>query len=195
MEICNGLFRCGRLFLSNLIFMNTITILAENINSCKLPDVEKKTNTISIISAVVLLALAVVLFILSSHVENNLGSSTEIFVGVIAVGIALYMLFAQREKMIDSTTGSVVSKDHIYYDVNDLHEIKVALANKSFSKLRYIKHHPDGNIQLVFYFSNDQKYIAIQVLKYEPFEYKPYSEIYVFRDEEAEKLIGELKAK
>jgi len=175
--------------------MDSITILAENINACKLPNVEKKTNTISVISAVVLLALAVALFILSGHVDNALGSSTEIFVGVIAIGIALYMFFAQRKKLIDTTTGSVVSKDHIYYDVNDLHEIKVALSNKFFSRLRNIKHHPDGNVQLVFYFSSDYKYIAIQVLKYEPFEYKPCSEIYVFRDEDAEKLIEELKSK
>jgi len=174
--------------------MDTITILAENINNCKLPDVEKKTNTISIISAAVLLILAVGLFILSSHAENNLGSSTEIFVGVIAVGIALYMLLAQSKKMVDTTTGSVVSKDHIYYDITDLHTIKVALANKSFKGLRDIKRQPDGNIQLVLYFSRDNRYIAVQVQKYEPFEYKPYSEIYIFRDNDAEKLIEVLWA-
>lgn len=180
--------------LSNFNFMNTITILAENINNCDLPDVEKKTNITSIMSGVVLLILAVTLFILSGKVESNLGSSTEIFFGVIAIGIALYLFFAQREKMIDITTNSVVSKDRIFYNANDFHEIKVALANKSFSGLRNVQRQSDGNVQLIFYFSFDRNYIAVQVHKYEPFEYKPCSEIYVFRGDDAEKLIEELKA-
>lgn len=180
--------------LSNFNFMNTITILAENINNCDLPDVEKKTNNVSIISSIVLLFLAVALFILSGNVESNLGSSTEIFFGVVAIGIALYLFFAQRKKMIDITTNSVVSRDRIFYNANDLHEIKVALANKSFSGLRKVQRQPDGNVQLVFYFSRDHNYIAVQVQKYEPFEYKPCSEIYVFRGSDAERLIEELKA-
>lgn len=173
--------------------MNTIAILAENINVCKLPDVEKKTNILSLVLAAILLALAAVLFVLSSYVENNLGSSAEIFFGVVAIGIALYLVFAQREKMIDKNTGSVISKDHIYFSANDLHSIKVALANKSFDGLDGIKRQQNGNVQLVFYFSQKNNYIAIQVQKYEPFEYKPFSEIYVFRGEDAEKLIGKLK--
>lgn len=179
----------------NFNFMNTITILAENINNCKLPDVEKKTNNVSIISSAVLLILAVALFVLSGQVESNLGSSTEVFFGVVAVGVALYMFFAQGEKMINTTTNSVVSRDRIYYSANDLHEIKVALANKSFGGLRNVQRQPDGNVQLVFYFSRDNSYIAAQVQKYEPFEYKPCSEIYVFRGSDAEKLIEELKTK
>jgi len=175
--------------------MNTIAILSENINACKLPDVEKKTNILSLILAVILLSLAAVLFVLSSYVENNIGSSTEIFFGVVAIGIAFYLVFAQRKKMIDKNTGSVVSKDHIYFSANDFHNIKVALANKSFDGLDGIKRQQDGNVQLVFYFSQNHNYIAIQVQKYEPFEYKPSSEIYIFRGEDAEKLIGKLKAK
>ncbi|MCQ2307464.1 MAG: hypothetical protein MJ000_07870 [Bacteroidales bacterium] len=174
--------------------MNTITILAENINNCKLPDVEKKTNNVSIISGIVLLVFAAILFVLSRQVDNNLGSSTEVFFGVVAVCVALYMFFAQREKMVDTTTNSVVSRDRIYYNASDLHEIKVALANKSFSGLRDVRRQPDGNVQLVFYFSHDHNYIAAQVQKYEPFEYKPCSEIYVFRGSDAEGLIEKLKA-
>lgn len=174
--------------------MNTIAILSENINSCQLPDVERKTNISSLILSFVLVALAGVLFVMSGNVESNLGSSTEVFFGVIAIGIALYLIFGQRNKLIDTSTGSVVSKDHIYFSANDLHGIKVALANKDFDGFDNVRRQPDGNVQVIFYFSRDNRYIAIQVQKYEPFEYKPCSEVYVFRGDDAERLIGKLKS-
>lgn len=174
--------------------MNTIAILSENINSCQLPDVERKTNISSLILSFVLVALAGVLFVMSGKVESNLGSSTEVFFGVIAIGIALYLIFGQRNKLIDTSTGSVVSKDHIYFSANDLHGIKVALANKDFDGFDNVRRQPDGNVQVIFFFSRDSRYIAIQVQKYEPFEYKPSSDIYVFRGGDAETLIGKLKS-
>lgn len=175
--------------------MNTITILAENINSCNLPEVEKKTNINSIIVASVLLILSATLFVLSGRTESNFGSSSELFVGVLALGVAVYLFLAQRQKMIDTVSGSTLSKDHIFYSASDLHNIKVSLANRNFKGLSDIQRQPDGNVQLAFLYSKDRKYIAIQVQKYEPFEYKPYSEIYVFRGDEAERLIGELVKK
>lgn len=180
--------------LSNLNFMNTIAILSENINNCKLPDVEKKTNIVSLVAGLLLIALAVVLFVMSGKVESNLGSSTEVFFGVIAIGVALYLVLGQRNKMVDMTTDSVVSKDHIYFGTNDLHDIKVALANNDFDGFDNVRRQPDGNVQVIFYFSRDNRYIAIQVQKYEPFEYKPCSEVYVFRGDDAERLIGKLKS-
>ncbi len=174
--------------------MNTIAILSENINSCQLPDVERKTNISSLILSFVLVALAGVLFVLSGDVESNIGSSTEVFLGVVSIFIALYMIFGQRKKLVETTTGSVVSKDHIYFNPNDLHDIKVALANKDFDGFDNVRRQPDGNVQVIFFFSRDSRYIAIQVQKYEPFEYKPSSEIYVFRGGDAETLIGKLKS-
>lgn len=174
--------------------MNTIAILSENINSCQLPDVEKKTNIISFILSSILVVLAGVLFVMSGNVESNLGSSTEVFFGVVAIGVALYLIFGQRNKLVDTSTGSVVSKDHIYFSANDLHGIKVALANKDFDGFDNVQRQPDGNVQVIFYFSRDNRYIAIQVQKYEPFEYKPCSEVYVFRGDDAERLIGKLKS-
>lgn len=169
------------------------TTIQSNINTCELPDLQKKTNITSFVVSIVLLIFAATLFYLSHVMETSFVTSTEVFVGVAAVCVAAYMLGWQRTKLINTETGSVVSKDRIFYNPVDLIGIKAALEDENFEAFAGFRRQQDGNVQTIFYFAADHKYIAIQVFKYEPFEFKPQSDIYIFKDVQAMKLIEKIK--
>lgn len=169
------------------------TTYSENINNFRLPELEKKVNKASILISIVLIIFATAMFYLAFFTEDDLVEGSEIFAGVIAIIIVFYMLVWQRNKLVDRETGSVVSKDRIYYNPNDLQCILMSFENDSFGILHDIKRQQEGNVQMVFFFAEDHKYIAIQVFKYEPFEYKPQTDILVYRDVNAMKLIESLK--
>ena len=169
------------------------TTIQDNINTCTLPDVQKKLNTTSIIISVILIIFAAAMFYLSHVKQSDIITSTEIFLGIVVICIAIYLLGWQRTKLVYNETGSVVSKDHIFYDPVNLYGIKTALEKENFETFVSFRRQQEGNVQTVFYFSDDHKYIAIQVFKYEPFEYKPQSDIYVFREVQAMKLIEKMK--
>lgn len=164
-----------------------------NINNFPLPELERKLNKTSIIVSVILIVFALAMFYLAFFTDNSLVEGSEIFAGIVAVVIAFYMLVWQRNKLIDKETGSVVSKDSIYYNPNDLQRLVMALENDNFSVFKDIKRQQEGNAQIVFFFSEDHKYIAVQVFKYEPFDFKPQTDILVYRDVNAMQLIDSLK--
>ena len=168
------------------------TTIQDNINTCKLPDLQKKLNTSSIIISIILIIFAAAMFYLSHIKQSDIITSTEIFFGVIAICVAIFMIGWQRTKLVNTETGSVVSKDRIFYDPVDLYGIKAALEEENFEAFVGFRRQQEGNIQTVFYFSADHNYIAIQVFKYEPFEYKQQSDIYIFKDVKAMKLIEKM---
>lgn len=169
------------------------TTIQDNINTCKLPDLQKKLNITSIIISIGLIIFAAAMFYLSHIKQSDIITSTEIFFGIAAICVAAYMLGLQRTKLVNTETGSVVSKDRIFYNPVDLYGIKTALEEENFEAFVGFRRQQEGNVQTIFYFSADHKYIAIQVFKYEPFEYKPQSDIYIFNDVKAMKLIEKIK--
>lgn len=169
------------------------TTIQDNINTCTLPDVQKKLNTTSIIISIILIIFAAAMFYLSHVKQSDIITSTEIFFGVVAICVAIFMIGWQRTKLVNNETGSVVSKDRIFYDPVDLYGIRAALEEENFEAFVGFRRQQEGNVQTVFYFSADSEYIAIQVFKYEPFEYKPQSDIYIFKDVQAMKLIEKIK--
>jgi len=172
--------------------MKTATY-SDNINTFILPDLDKKINKTSLFVSFLLLVFAGAMFYLTIFTNNDLGDSAEIFAGIIAVGVALYMLIWQRTKLIDRETGSVVSKDRIFYSNDYLQSMLLAFENDNFSMFKNFKRLQDGNVQIIFFLAENYKYIAIQVFKYEPFEYRPQTGIMVYRDANALKLIESLK--
>lgn len=169
------------------------TTYSGNINDFQLPELVKKTNKTSIILSIVLIIFALAIFHLVYLTENNLVEGSEVFAGVIALSVALFMLIWQRTKFIDKETGSVVSKDSIYYNPNDLPTILLAFDNDNFAVLQNVKRQQEGNVQIVFRFAENHRYIAVQVQRYEPFDYKPQTDILVYRDANAMKLMENLK--
>lgn len=151
--------------------------MTNNIKNTKIELIEKKFNTGSLIAGILLIAISCFLFIYSGNFENNMVSSSLVFLGVTSVAFALFLLFAKVNTEVYSKTNSPIIKRQLYYDTNDFYNIKNALESNDLNSIEKIKRVDEGNVQLYVLHSKDRKFAALQLLKYEPFDFIPQTEI------------------
>lgn len=84
-------------------------------------------------------------------------------------------------------------KVRIFYASEDLYGLKNSLENQDVKSFEKFKKQHEGNVQLSIVYSKDNQYFAAQVLKYEPFEYKPQSDILIAEGETAARFIANIK--
>ena len=87
-------------------------------------------------------------------------------------------------------TQSAVSKKEYYYAADDFQQLKTALEQGKIDNLGKMQRQPDGNVKLVVVSTNDKKFAATQVHRYQPFEFRPESEIFVMKEAEAQAFLA-----
>ena len=151
--------------------------MANNIKDLQIELIEKKFNVASLLIGIVLIGLGVALFVLSRGVEGNMLSSAMIFLGILFVGFALFFLIAKLNSEVYSKTNSPIVKRQLYYDTADFYNIKNVIDNNDYKSIEKFKRVDEGNIQLYVIHSKDKKFAALQLLKYEPFDFIPQTEV------------------
>ena len=87
-------------------------------------------------------------------------------------------------------TQSAVSKKEYYYAADDFQQLKTALEQGKLDNLGKMQRQPDGNVKLVVVSTNDKKFAAAQVHRYQPFEFRPESKIFVMKEGEAQAFLA-----
>ncbi len=151
--------------------------MANNIKDLQIELIQKKFNVASLLIGIVLIGLGVALFVLSRGVEGNMLSSAMIFLGILFVGFALFFLTAKLNSEVYSKTNSPIVKRQLYYDTADFYNIKNVIDNNDYKSIEKFKRVDEGNIQLYVIHSKDKKFAALQLLKYEPFDFIPQTEV------------------
>lgn len=151
--------------------------MTNNIQNTDIELIEKKFNTASLLLGIVFIGLGVFAFIYSRNIEGNMLSSLMIFVGITFIGIALFLLIARRNSVVYKKTNSPVITRQLYYDTADFYNIKSAVENNDFKSIEKFKRVDEGNVQLYVLHSKDKKFAALQLLKYEPFDFIPQTEV------------------
>lgn len=151
--------------------------MANNIKDLQIELIQKKFNVASLLIGIVLIGLGVALFVLSRGVEGNMLSSAMIFLGILFVGFALFFLIAKLNNEVYSKTNSPIVKRQLYYDTADFYNIKNVIDNNDYKSIEKFKRVDEGNIQLYVIHSKDKKFAALQLLKYEPFDFIPQTEV------------------
>lgn len=151
--------------------------MANNIKDLQIELIQKKFNVASLLIGIVLIGLGVALFVLSRGVEGNMLSSAMIFLGILFVGFALFFLIAKLNSEVYSKTNSPIVKRQLYYDTADFYNIKNVIDNDDYKSIEKFKRVDEGNIQLYVIHSKDKKFAALQLLKYEPFDFIPQTEV------------------
>lgn len=166
--------------------------MSNNIQTTQLESIEKKLN-ISALSLAMLSAITgIVLFVLSAKMEHSMLSSTMIFFGLIIIGFSIFLFFARAKKDTYTKTNSPVIKKSIFFETNDFINIKNALENREFQAIKNSKRIDEGNVQMYALFSKDKKFAAVQLLKYEPFDFIPHTDIIIMENDMAEQFINKL---
>lgn len=151
--------------------------MTNNIQNADIELIEKKFNTASLLLGIVFIGLGVFAFIYSRNIEGNMLSSLMIFVGITFIGIALFLFIARRNSVVYKKTNSPVITRQLYYDTADFYNIKSAVENNDFKSIEKFKRVDEGNVQLYVLHSKDKKFAALQLLKYEPFDFIPQTEV------------------
>ena len=82
-------------------------------------------------------------------------------------------------------TQSAVSKKEYFFAADDLLPLKTAIEQGRFDTLQKLHRQSDGNVKLVVVSTKDGKFAAVQVFRYQPFEFRPETEIVVLKEADA----------
>lgn len=151
--------------------------MANNIKNTQIELIEKRFNITSLILSIIFIGLGAFLFVYSRNVDSNMLSSAMIFFGVVAVVFALFFLIAKLNNDVYTKTNSPIVKRELYFDTADFYNIKNVIENEDFNNIEKFKRVDEGNVQLYVLHSRDKKFAALQLLKYEPFDFVPQTEI------------------
>ncbi|MBR5604539.1 MAG: hypothetical protein IKW51_10170 [Bacteroidales bacterium] len=154
--------------------------MTNNIQNTQLDFIEKKFNISSLFAGILLIGIGAFMFFYSKNIANNMLSSTLIFFGIIAIAVALYILIAKLNGEVYAKTNSPIVRRQIYFDTADFYNIKSAVENGKYDSLDKFKRVEEGNVQIFVIHSKDRKFAALQVLKYEPFDFIPQTDIKIF---------------
>lgn len=150
-----------------------------NIQNTQLDFIQKRFNISALLSGIVLIGLGSLLFIYSRSMDGNMLSSALIFFGIVSIAFALFLLIARLNAEVYAKTNSPIVRRQIYFDGADFYNIKSAIEEGKFEILDKFKRVDEGNVQLYVVHSRDNKFAALQLLKYEPFEFVPQTEVKV----------------
>ena len=151
--------------------------MTNNIQNTQFELIEKKFNVTSLLLSLVLIGLGCVLFIYSGNIESNMISSSMIFFGIAIVAFALFLMIAKINSEVYVKTNSPIIKRQLYFDTADFYNIKNAIDNADYNSIEKFKRVDEGNVQLYVVHSKDKKFAAMQLLKYEPFDFVPQTEV------------------
>ena len=127
--------------------------------------------------ALLLTAAGVFMFIYSRNIEGNMLSSAMIFFGIIFVAFALFFFIAKLNSEVYTKTNSPIVKRELYFDTADFYNIKNIIESNDYKSIEKFKRVDEGNVQLYVLHSKDKKFAALQLLKYEPFDFIPQTDI------------------
>ena len=151
--------------------------MTNNIQNTQFELIEKKFNVTSLLLSLVLIGLGCVLFIYSGNIESNMISSSMIFFGIAIVAFALFLMIAKINSEVYIKTNSPIIKRQLYFDTADFYNLKNAIDNADYNSIDKFKRVDEGNVQLYVVHSKDKKFAAMQLLKYEPFDFVPQPEV------------------
>ena len=153
--------------------------MTNNIQITQIELIEKKFNVKYLILSLLLIGLSCYLFIYSSTFESIMLSSAMIFVGITMTVFAIFLIIAKLNNEVYVKTNSPIIKRQLYFDSADFYNLKDAIDNADYNSIEKFKRVEEGNVQLYVIHSKDKKFAAMQLLKYEPFDFVPQTEMKV----------------
>ncbi len=151
--------------------------MTNNIQNTQIELIEKKFNVGSLLLSLILIGLGSFLFVYSGNFESNMLSSAMIFFGIAIVAFAIFLLIAKLNNEVYVKTNSPIIKRQLYFDTADFYNLKNAIDSADYNSIEKFKRVDEGNVQLYVIHSKDKKFAALQLLKYEPFDFVPQTEV------------------
>ena len=80
-----------------------------------------------------------------------------------------------------------------YFIADDYDDLKACLEKHQFNDLKKLHCKTLNPIELFVLYTKDQQFAAVQIFRYSDYEFKPKSDIFVYKGADAEKFLDVLK--
>lgn len=155
-------------------------IYSDNIHNHVFPQIEKKINMVNLVIGIVAAIAGIVAFILGSIMFEGALSTIMYVLGIALVVLAAVLLCKMR-MLVYQPSGAKVKEKKMYFDATDFFAVRQAVEQCNAEVLSKCQIRSEGNVELGMVCSCDGKFMAMQVLKFVPFEYQPQTDI-IFPD-------------
>ncbi len=149
----------------------------KNIKEFKSELIITKTDMTSILKGVVLLIIGIAIFFLPEVKKSGVIPSCLIFTGVMLICVAIYFFAAKFRKNVYAKTGSRIVKESIFYRNDDFEALKAGIENRDAKSVANVQKQTEANVMVDMLYSKDYQYLALQLKRYEPFEFKPQTDV------------------
>ncbi|MBQ8520916.1 MAG: hypothetical protein IJ456_05990 [Bacteroides sp.] len=167
--------------------MNSSVTTDVRLLSASHPHITKHTSVLSIVisSCFALAGAAVILVALRLDRSSSTLCMSLLTVGTILLLVALYRFFWKSKEVVYLPTGSTVKEGCCYLDVGDLQRMNDLLEEGGFETPRNVPVKMSGNARLDYMVSRDGKFAAVQLYRFIPYTYEPFSRVYYYTEADA----------
>ena len=114
--------------------------------------------------------VAIVLMLMMDASDSNL-SMVLLTVGVILLLYSFYRFFSKSHEIIYTPTGSEVRSGTLYMDATELQHFQQMVKKNDFSTSSRVVFKEGGNGRLDYLISKDNRFVALQLFHFIPFEF------------------------
>lgn len=153
-----------------------------------------KKNKVSM-GAIGFILLAVLCILGGMSIEDpNSSLSTFLFTAAVFMAIGgLVKFFMGRNCYFFRPTGSKINKMILYFDPRESQTLQYCMEEKKFEDLKNLKRQVNTGTKVEVMAAGDQKFAAVQVYEYIPYNYEAVTPVFCYYGDEARNFFGFLK--
>lgn len=154
----------------------------------------KRRSNKSVITGIGLIILGIALYILSTTIHDTTSSLYMVSaVGAFAaLLIGILKLFMGGKETLYLPTKSPVKGYTIYLEGLSGNELVELIEKRKFDDIRTAKRKESGPVRLDIQRSEDDRFVALQVMQYVPYAYENVSGTYYFHEEQAPEVAASI---
>lgn len=166
--------------------MQTQTIDAPRCASTH-PHVASRISLPSVIYSLLLLfpGIAAFLFLYEEHDKSTTFSMALLAFGSIFIVYGLYRLLWKSKVLVYLPTGSVAEEQCLFFDLKYMSKLVDLLNKDSLSADTSVRCEDAGNVRMSVVLSADNRFAAVQLFQFVPYNYAPITPIRYYTEKEA----------
>lgn len=146
------------------------------------PDVVKRISVSGILFSSLMLLAGVLAFVSTFSFEDK-SSTVSMALMVLGTGlflVGIFRLFWKSKETVYLPTGSLTKERSVFFDLKHKDKLVDLVNSGSFTTDSSIKSTASGNIRMDVIFSEDKKFVGVQLFQFIPYTYQPITPVRYF---------------
>lgn len=156
------------------------------------PNIISRISISKLLFSLSFILIGILMLVFASEITSNSSPYVYgLFIGGVAfLIVGIYRLLCKSKETIYTPTGSLTKERSLFFDLKHRDELKQYVASGNFPSELNIKTEDAGNIRMDVIISQDNKFIAVQLLQFVPYAYNPITSIYYYTNNETGNIVS-----